>query len=55
MYYPITPLNGACTVKRIFKDLGIQNDEKSDPLKGACTDTRISVHALLCGGATYAG
>jgi hypothetical protein len=27
-----------------------KNDEKSDPLKGACTDTRISVHALLCGG-----
>ena len=24
MSYPITPLNGACTVKRIFKDLGIQ-------------------------------
>ena len=28
----------------------LKNDEKSDPLKGACTDTQISVHALLCGG-----
>ena len=46
-FYPTTPLNGACTVKRIFKDLGIQKWWKSDPLKGACTDTRISVHALL--------
>ena len=24
MSYPITPLIGACTVMRIFKDLGIQ-------------------------------
>ena len=24
LYYPITPLNGACTVMQIFKDLGIQ-------------------------------
>ena len=29
--YPITPLNGACTVKRIFKDLGIQKWWKKWP------------------------
>tara|TARA_B110001454_G_C12640961_1_gene401153 strand:- start:19 stop:165 length:147 start_codon:yes stop_codon:yes gene_type:complete len=27
----------------------LKNDEKSDPFKGACTDTRISVHAMLLG------
>ena len=40
---------------RIFKDLGIQKLWKSDPLNGACTDTRVSVHALLRGGQFYAG
>ena len=32
-----------------------ENDEKSDPLNGGCTDTRVSVHALLRGGHHYAG
>ena len=31
LLYPITPLNGACTVKRIFKDLGIQKWWKKWP------------------------
>ena len=32
-----------------------RNDEKIDPLNGACTDTQVSVHALLRGGHHYAG
>ena len=39
-----TPLSG------FLRIWAFKNDKKSDPLKGACTDTRISVHALLCGG-----
>ena len=35
MYYPFTPLNGACTVMQIFKDLVIQKWWKSEPLNGA--------------------
>ena len=27
-----------------------RNDEKSDPLNGACTDIRVTMHALLRGG-----
>ena len=28
---------------------------KSDPRNGACTDTRVTVHALLRGGHGYVG
>ena len=31
-----------------------KNDEKSDPLNGACTDTRVLVHAMLQRGHHYA-
>ena len=38
------------TLSGFLRIWAFRNDEKSDPLNGACTDTWVSVHALLRGG-----
>ena len=42
-------------LRGFLKIWAFRNHEKSDPLNGACTDTRLSVHALLRWGHCYVG